>query len=377
MAGRPLRRLRNALPSAYAKFIAERALSDGPRTEPTPGANVLRLSPRSWVEQRGGAYRLYLPGYAGGTAIVPANWLLLDKGFDPRSLLRLDPDIAERGAVVAPPPRLYHATYKQNVPFVEANGLSSRGAYGKGVWTATSPEQALLAMRLADNAQPEHLVVYEIDTAGISSARLEAPIALARVVDEIADFTGQDALRNAAKMLRQDAAEEGYLPTTRILSAVPRERLRLLSRRQNSSRLRVAHVGSYDLPEDHWQAIKVYDWLFAHLPTFVVEPPLEHDTINLDFGRDFLRESKAYDLVIVHHVWNAPPVRGRPQPGTFNVSSRHSRAAWRDRLVSTQARVIACVGDEDEVAGDYLGNLPGYKRVQEKGLTMYVRDSLR
>ena len=108
------------------------------------------------------------------------------------------------------------------------------------------------------------------------------------------------------------------------------------------------------------------------------------DIINLDYGRDFLRERKRYATVIVHSVFHSNRTTFKPlsmaeqmvgQRYGVKQSPCHSIAAWCDRLVATRAQMIV-VWELVPFAlnGWQLGDLPDYRIThRDHRVTVYRR----
>jgi hypothetical protein len=126
----------------------------------------------------------------------------------------------------------------------------------------------------------------------------------------------------------------------------------------------------------------VMDWFIKHGDCkCLYYENREDDFIDLNDGRDFLAEDHEYDIVILHMVYcPLDPISNsyRFGPGSsspFQTSFRHTKEAWRCRLVSTGARHIFTFGDFDEVSGEYLGAIDGYEGpIEVKDMVqVYVR----
>jgi len=104
------------------------------------------------------------------------------------------------------------------------------------------------------------------------------------------------------------------------------------------------------------------------------------DIINLDYGRDFLRERRRYATVIVHSVFNSnqSPRESSQAAKAYPAckqSHYHTEDNWRDRLVATRAQVIV-VWELVPFAlnGWQLGDLPGYRTAhRDHRVTVYRR----
>jgi hypothetical protein len=102
------------------------------------------------------------------------------------------------------------------------------------------------------------------------------------------------------------------------------------------------------------------------------------DIINLHEGRDFLRETHRYEIVIlfsIHHP-TKDPVEDFVNDGTeLCLSPQHSLEAWRQRLIQTDAHVIYVTRMKTHtISGRNLGELAGYTRLSvSRELTVYQR----
>lgn len=93
------------------------------------------------------------------------------------------------------------------------------------------------------------------------------------------------------------------------------------------------------------------------------------DVVNLLYGRDFLTESKTYDVVLVHDTFpiNNPLVG--VQVFKDPISQHHSLWQWGLRLVTTEARLIVVCSDQFT-----LRSLLGYRvHKKDEKITIYVR----
>lgn len=96
---------------------------------------------------------------------------------------------------------------------------------------------------------------------------------------------------------------------------------------------------------------------------------VEPDLIDLRLGRDFLKENKTYDIVVLNYIY-LPEVNNsnsdfKRMKGdySFKVSELQSRENWRKRLIETGAAQILIFGYSvvSEITGEYIGELEGYK----------------
>jgi len=133
----------------------------------------------------------------------------------------------------------------------------------------------------------------------------------------------------------------------------------------------IAHVGSTESNEDdRFHTDMMTDWFIKNNPE-ILDQRFENDYIDLNEGRDFLKENKKYDIVILHYIYAPSHFSGRTQ-GYFGTSSEHTPQNWARRLVGTDAKYIFTVGGITEVSGMYLGNLPGYIREDPRDMfTVY------
>lgn len=100
-----------------------------------------------------------------------------------------------------------------------------------------------------------------------------------------------------------------------------------------------------------------------------------HDVINLKDGRDFLKETRRYDLVITHSIFH-PKVVQIPKRvcKELLLSERHSEENWRRRLVSTGAAyLVICEGQPMSLSGWHLGDIDGYEILERDHLITVYR----
>jgi hypothetical protein len=89
----------------------------------------------------------------------------------------------------------------------------------------------------------------------------------------------------------------------------------------------------------------------------------DYDYIDLNDGRDFLKERLEYDVVLVMYLYRGCQEHEYRQ-GYFATSELSTPAAWRNRLQATKARLLFIFGGQTEVSGSFIGDIPGY--VNEK-----------
>ena len=137
-----------------------------------------------------------------------------------------------------------------------------------------------------------------------------------------------------------------------------------------NSMLRIAQVGQSKKPTvaDRHRWIHALAKIVELGEAAFLDEGAEHDTINLEVGRDFLLEDGKYDLVMVHSIFYAETSNGviRPDPriSEIGVSPHHCLKKWRTRLLRTKARLIVVYeGIAMSLNGHDLGNLSGYERI--------------
>ena len=128
--------------------------------------------------------------------------------------------------------------------------------------------------------------------------------------------------------------------------------------------LGVASVGSTDGYQDSMRIKMFSGWLESKDPEYFKGATFFYDNIDLNRGRDFLKESKTYDIVILHHIFN-PQDRTGLETGKFSRSPEHKVNNWIRRLQSTGADYIFVYGSVGEVAPWWLGNITGYNLIQD------------
>lgn len=140
--------------------------------------------------------------------------------------------------------------------------------------------------------------------------------------------------------------------------------------------IRVAHVGAFKRKSqaDQSRHVAAVAKIVEHDRNYF-QDGIAEDIINLSYGRDFLREGKHYDVVIVHSVLS-PKVRvpSKMCP-RLQVSPDHTFKTWKKRLVSTGSKYISiCEGQPVTMNGWELGDLPGYRILERDHLiTLYQR----
>ena len=120
--------------------------------------------------------------------------------------------------------------------------------------------------------------------------------------------------------------------------------------------------------QDRWMLNTISDYLHKHYPELDLRG-LTPDFIDLNDGRDFLKENQQYDIVALMRVFH--PMGGDSSvqhyqrdrgESMFRLSSLHTPENWKKRLQQTGAKIIFAFGDStDCVEGDYVGSIPGYE----------------
>ncbi len=144
----------------------------------------------------------------------------------------------------------------------------------------------------------------------------------------------------------------------------------------------VANVGFTNSTLDKWRLETIIlrylmgSKEFENLSEEEITNKLIVDNINFQFGRDFLKENKQYNIVILHYIYNPSydNIQERNTPGPFKRSELHDRKNWISRLISTNAEGIFVFGDVTEVSGGWLGELPGYESQNKNDLTIYTKN---
>jgi hypothetical protein len=127
---------------------------------------------------------------------------------------------------------------------------------------------------------------------------------------------------------------------------------------ENTAALKVALVGWSGTPTDKNFRTAVGNFLKKDSHMAKLWPHAHFDRINLNDGRDFLQESRPYDVVLLCWVTAGDTHKG--DQGHYNVSKDHTPAGWKSRLVASRAKYIFASGAGTEVAHEFLGNLDGY-----------------
>jgi hypothetical protein len=108
------------------------------------------------------------------------------------------------------------------------------------------------------------------------------------------------------------------------------------------------------------------------LDTYKLLEPLnitKFDFVNLHQGRDFIKEDKIYDIVVLIYIfkWTKEQCQNdnlyNKHDSSIKVSDIHTPENWRKRLLNTEAKEILIFGysDESEITGNYIGDLENYK----------------
>lgn len=85
-----------------------------------------------------------------------------------------------------------------------------------------------------------------------------------------------------------------------------------------------------------------------------------HDYIDINYGRDFLKENGSYDVVILQYVYGPAKLSYGDMAGDLAISEHHSQGRWRERLLESGAKYIIAFGGGTEVAHRFIGELSGY-----------------
>jgi hypothetical protein len=130
----------------------------------------------------------------------------------------------------------------------------------------------------------------------------------------------------------------------------------------------VAHVGHTGTLNDFKRIAEVIEWCGKHGQEIG-----KGDFFNLSKGRDFLREDKKYEVVVLHFIFRGGFGVNNSKHPELGLSPLASWSNWRKRLVDSGAKWIFAYGGMAEVGGTYIVNLDGYRvhkvRTEELGKT--------
>ncbi len=141
--------------------------------------------------------------------------------------------------------------------------------------------------------------------------------------------------------------------------------------------MKIAQVGAFKKysTNDVGRMLTVATWFFENgVWKANSKEPITHDIVNLEYKRDFLRERRIYDTVILHSIMhsNRPDilrdlknhvVRDKKIFGynERDISALHSVERWRKRLISSKATYIFVFEDIPFSLNIWtLGKLKGY-----------------
>lgn len=127
--------------------------------------------------------------------------------------------------------------------------------------------------------------------------------------------------------------------------------------------MRIAFVG-WTSPEDDFSILLDCYQILKSLKL------TSYDFIDLNHGRDFLKENKQYDVVVLIYIFILSSEEAineslfLPNDPLTKTSNLHSKDNWRQRLLETQAKEILIFGYDpySEVSGDYIGELDDYEK---------------
>ena len=144
----------------------------------------------------------------------------------------------------------------------------------------------------------------------------------------------------------------------------------------SADQLSVACVGYAENQNDRNMIDIMAGWLIKNEPE-LIDNQFVYDHISLHKGRDFLKEGKQYDIVLLLSIYNpSTPEENRPG-STFERSDIHNEEEWKRALVESGADYIFAFGDYQEVSGFFLGDIPSYAKSDFQGgwLTVYSKDN--
>jgi hypothetical protein len=141
--------------------------------------------------------------------------------------------------------------------------------------------------------------------------------------------------------------------------------------------LSIGHVGAYKRfsQADQGRHIHCVAWLLRNDRDFLSQTKWKHDSINLKYNRDFLKEDLCYDIVIVHSIFHTEWPVVKKYRDKAKISVKHTIDNWRQRLISTSATYLfICEGQPFSLSGYNLGVINGYKiKYQDHMVTIYKK----
>lgn len=121
------------------------------------------------------------------------------------------------------------------------------------------------------------------------------------------------------------------------------------------------NVGTYE-NDQYWSFYYqiVIDWLSENDPEYIAKKEFNHDNIDLNNGRDFLKEKTSYSIIILCNLYNPPEsMRTTDQMGDFALSDLHTEKNWSSRLAQSGAKYIFII---DDGLFSVVNRIPGYTR---------------
>lgn len=128
--------------------------------------------------------------------------------------------------------------------------------------------------------------------------------------------------------------------------------------------IKIANVGTLRNKDDEYRLFQVVEYL-CHFHLQFLDDDTEHDDINLKepICRDFLKENKKYDLIILYFLYRYPDrIPGHIKNDLHCGSDIHSPEIWNKKLNESNSKFIFCFGERSEVNCDYFGELANYDR---------------
>lgn len=151
-----------------------------------------------------------------------------------------------------------------------------------------------------------------------------------------------------------------------------------LGARRPPASITIAEVGAFKRPsrEDQIRRTAAMIEVLELDPDFAGRKK-RFEAINLADGRDFLRETGTYDMVIVHSVLSPSVGLRQSRSKELMTSPDHTVEVWRNRLVSTGAKyIVVCEGQPYTLSGRELGELLGYDvQKSDEWVTVYKLSS--
>ena len=142
--------------------------------------------------------------------------------------------------------------------------------------------------------------------------------------------------------------------------------------------MKVIRVGSSPESHNEWLNLTVA-WLH-HNDQSMFDAQWQFEFMDINDGRDYLAESVTGDVVLVEFLYAPDEYDDMDEltsiTGIRKTSPLNSPEAWRSKLSSSGAKYIFTFGGSGEISGEWIGDVPGYKKVEHNSvMTVYRRAS--